>query len=174
MPVNVPRLVTACCAEAPDPSVPEQRVAIGQTICQYREPKRIAVPVFLGMDAHALCVAALARVLEVPAANGVDVTISRGGEYTRTPAVSNAILARDRGRKSGPADGIVITPSHNPPNRRDCLDTYVTDLADVPGMAVDPTFRFTAVNWDGRIIDHIAAKLGRSLGGAGRLQAVPR
>jgi phosphoglucomutase len=136
--VNVPRLVTAYYTEAPDPSVPEQRVAFGtsghrgsafekafnewhilaisQAICLYREQKKIDGPLFLGMDTHALSVPALASALEVLAANGVEVMLAQGDEYTPTPAVSHAILTYNRGRKTGVADGIVITPSHNPPH----------------------------------------------------------
>jgi phosphoglucomutase len=262
--VNVPRLVTAYYTEAPDPSVPEQRVAFGtsghrgsafekafnewhilaisQAICLYREQKKIDGPLFLGMDTHALSVPALASALEVLAANGVEVMIAQGDEYTPTPAVSHAILTYNRGRKTGLADGIVITPSHNPPHdggfkynppnggpaesavtawieakaneflengllglkripcekalrvhtthRHDYLNAYITDLANVIDMgairgakinlgvdplggagvhywgriaeryglnltivneAVDPTFRFMTVDWDGQI-----------------------
>jgi phosphoglucomutase len=262
--VNVPRLVTAYYTEAPDPSVPEQRVAFGtsghrgsafdkafnerhilaisQAISLYREQKKIDGPLFLGMDTHALSVPALASALEVLAANGVEVMIALGDEYTPTPAVSHAILTYNRGRKTGLADGIVITPSHNPPqdggfkynppnggpaesavtawieakaneflensllglkripfekalrapttHRHDYLNTYIADLANVIDMdsiraakismgadplggagvhywgpiaeryglnltvvneAVDPTFRFMTVDWDGQI-----------------------
>ncbi|MDD5222673.1 MAG: phosphoglucomutase (alpha-D-glucose-1,6-bisphosphate-dependent) [bacterium] len=136
--VNVPRLVTAYYTEAPDPSVPEQRVAFGtsghrgsafgkafnerhilaisQAICRYRKQQNIDGPLFLGMDTHALSVPAHAGALEVLAANGVEVMIAQGDEYTPTPAVSHAILTYNRGRKTGLADGIVITPSHNPPH----------------------------------------------------------
>ncbi len=136
--VNVPRLVTAYYTQAPDPSLPEQRVAFGtsghrgsafktafnewhilaitQAICLYRKHKKIDGPLFLGMDTHALSVPALASALEVLAANGVDVMIAQEDEYTPTPVVSHAILAYNRGRKTGFADGIVITPSHNPPH----------------------------------------------------------
>ena len=262
--VNVPRLITAYYTEVPDPSVPEQRVAFGtsghrgsafdkafneshilaisQAICLYRAQKKIDGPLFLGMDTHALSVPALASALEVLAANGVEVMISQGDEYTPTPAVSHAILTYNRGRKAGLADGIIITPSHNPPHdggfkynpphggpaesaittwieskaneileaelrsvqrvsfekalraptthRHDYLNTYVADLANVIDMdairgaklsmavdplggagvnywgpiaeryglnltvvneAVDPTFRFMTVDWDGKI-----------------------
>ena len=262
--VNVPRLVTAYYTEAPDPSVPEQRVAFGtsghrgsaferafnewhilaisQAICLHREQKKIDGPLFLGMDTHALSVPAHASALEVLAANGVEVMIAQGDEYTPTPAVSHAILTYNRGRKTGLADGIVITPSHNPPHdggfkynspnggpaepavtawieakaneflenglvgskripfekalraptthRHDYLTAYITDLANVIDMdairaakismgvdplggagvhywgpiaeryglnltvvneAVDPTFRFMTVDWDGQI-----------------------
>jgi len=262
--VNVPKLVTAYYTETPDPAVPEQRVAFGtsghrgsafdkafneshllaisQAICLYREQKKIDGPLFLGMDTHALSVPALASALEVLAANGVDVMIAQRDEYTPTPAVSLAILTYNRGRKTGLADGIVITPSHNPPHdggvkynppnggpaesavtawieakanqlldndllgvkrisfekalraptthRHDYLTAYLTDLANVIDMdvirgaqislgvdplggagvhywepiaeryglnltvvneAVDPTFRFMTVDWDGQI-----------------------
>jgi phosphoglucomutase len=262
--VNVPRLVTAYYTEAPDPSVPEQRVAFGtsghrgsaferafnewhilaisQAICLHREQKKIDGPLFLGMDTHALSVPAHASALEVLAANGVEVMIAQGDEYTPTPAVSHAILTYNRGRKTGLADGIVITPSHNPPHDggfkynspnggpaepavtawieakaneflenglvgskripfekalraptthlHDYLTAYITDLANVIDMdaihaakismgvdplggagvhywgpiaeryglnltvvneAVDPTFRFMTVDWDGQI-----------------------
>lgn len=136
--VNVPKLITAYYADTPDPSVPGQRVAFGtsghrgsaldaafnedhilaisQAICLYRAEHAIDGPLFLGMDTHALSVPARASALEVLAANGVTVMIAEGDEYTPTPAVSHAILTYNRGRKTGVADGIVITPSHNPPH----------------------------------------------------------
>jgi phosphoglucomutase len=262
--VNVPRLVTAYYTKEPDPSVPGQRVAFGtsghrgsafdkafnewhilaisQAICLYREQKKIDGPLFLGMDTHALSVPAHASAIEVLAANGVEVMIAEGDEYTPTPAISHAILTYNRGRKTGLADGIVITPSHNPPHdggfkynppsggpaesavtswieakanaflengllglkripfekalhastthRHDYLNAYIADLANVIDMevirgakinlgvdplggagvhywgpiaeryglnltvvneAVDPTFRFMTVDWDGQI-----------------------
>jgi phosphoglucomutase len=262
--VDVPRLVTAYYTEAPDPLVSAQRVAFGtsghrgsafekafneqhilaisQAICLYRAQKKIDGPLFLGMDTHALSVPALSSALEVLAANGVEVMLSQGDEYTPTPAVSHAILTYNRGRKTGLADGIVVTPSHNPPHdggfkynppnggpaesdvttwieakanqflendllglkrvtlekalhastthRHDYLNAYVADLASVVDMdairgaklsmgvdplggagvhywnpiaeryglnltvvneAVDPTFRFMTVDWDGQI-----------------------
>ena len=262
--VNVPKLVTAYYTEVPDPSVPAQRVAFGtsghrgsafdkafneghilaisQAICLYREQKKIDGPLFLGMDTHALSVPALASALEVLAANGVDVMLAEEDEYTPTPVISHAILAHNRGRNTGLADGIVITPSHNPPHdggfkynpphggpaedritgwieakaneflekgfpgvkrmsfekalrapsthRHDYLHAYVNDLGNVIDMdairgatitlgvdplggagvhywepiaerygltltvvneAVDPTFRFMTVDWDGQI-----------------------
>ncbi len=262
--VNVPNLVTAYYTERPDPSVSEQRVAFGtsghrgsafeesfnewhilaitQAICLYRKQHKIDGPLFLGMDTHALSVPALASALEVLAANDVEVMIAEGDEYTPTPAVSLAILAYNRGRKTGLADGIVITPSHNPPydggfkynppnggpaegaitswieakaneflegglkgvkrilhakalhasttHRHDFLTAYISDLGNVIDMnvirgskislgvdplggagvhywepiaeryglnlvvvnqAVDPTFRFMTVDWDGQI-----------------------
>jgi phosphoglucomutase len=262
--VNVPRLVTAYYTKEPDPSVPGQRVAFGtsghrgsafdkafnewhilaisQAICLYREQKKIDGPLFLGMDTHALSVPAHASAIEVLAANGVEVMIAEGDEYTPTPAISQAILTYNRGRKTGLADGIVITPSHNPPHdggfkynppsggpaesavtswieakanaflengllglkripfekalhastthRHDYLNAYIADLANVIDMevirgakinlgvdplggagvhywgpiaeryglnltvvneAVDPTFRFMTVDWDGQI-----------------------
>jgi phosphoglucomutase len=262
--VNVPRLVTAYYTEVPDPSVLAQRVAFGtsghrgssfekafneghilaisQAICLYREQKKIDGPLFLGMDTHALSVPAHASALEVLEANGVEVMIATGDEYTPTPAVSHAILTYNCGRKTGLADGIIITPSHNPPydggfkynpphggpaestitawiegkaneflekgllgvkrisfekalhasttHRHDYLNAYIADLANVLDMdairgakisigvdplggagvhywgpiaeryglnltvvndAVDPTFRFMSVDWDGQI-----------------------
>ncbi|WP_319408371.1 phosphoglucomutase (alpha-D-glucose-1,6-bisphosphate-dependent) [uncultured Desulfosarcina sp.] len=262
--VDIPRLVTSYYTQVPDPSVPEQRVAFGtsghrgsaldkafneqhilaisQAICLYRKRQKIDGPLFLGMDTHALSVPAHASALEVMAANGVEVMIAKGDEYTPTPAVSHAILTYNHGRKTGLADGIVITPSHNPPrdggfkynppnggpaesavttwiedtanallenglagmqripfekamrvpttHRYDFLNTYTADLANVLDMdairgatlslgvdplggagvhywsaiaeryglnltvvnqAVDPTFSFMTVDWDGRI-----------------------
>jgi phosphoglucomutase len=262
--IDVPRLVTAYYTETPDPSVPAQRVAFGtsghrgsalekafnerhilaisQSICLFREEHKINGPLFLGMDTHALSVPALASALEVLAANGVDVMLAQRDEYTPTPVVSHAILTYNRGRKTGLADGIVITPSHNPPHdggfkynppnggpaeaavtswieakaneflendlaglkrvpferalrvptthRHDYLNAYVADLANVIDLdairaakislgvdplggagvhywgriaerygldltvvneAVDPTFRFMTVDWDGQI-----------------------
>jgi phosphoglucomutase len=262
--VNVPKLVTAYYTEVPDPSVPEQRVmfgtsghrgsafekafnewhilAISQAICVYREQQEINGPLFLGMDTHALSVPAAASALEVLAANGVEVMIAEEDEYTPTPVVSHAILTYNRGRRTGLADGIVITPSHNPPHdggfkynppnggpaetgvtgwieakanefldaglqevkrvsfekalrastthRHDYVNAYISDLRNVIDMdairgakislgvdplggagvhywgpiaeryglnltvvneAVDPTFRFMTVDWDGQI-----------------------
>jgi phosphoglucomutase len=136
--INVQRLITAYYTEVPDASIPSQRVAFGtsghrgsaldkafneshilaisQAICLYRKQRQIDGPLFLGMDTHALSVPAFASSLEVLAANGVEVMIAEGDEYTPTPAISHAILTYNRGRKSGLADGIVITPSHNPPH----------------------------------------------------------
>jgi phosphoglucomutase len=135
--VNVARLVTAYYAERPDPSIPAQRVAFGtsghrgsafdaafneahilattQAICMYRSSQGIDGPLFLGMDTHALSEPAFASAMEVLAANGVETMIDRERGYTPTPAVSHEIVNYNRGRKSGLADGIVITPSHNPP-----------------------------------------------------------
>ena len=90
-------------------------VAITQAICLYRAAHQIDGPLFLGMDTHALSRPALTTALEVLAANGVNVMLADHDEYTPTPAVSHAILAYNRGRPRGLADGIVITPSHNPP-----------------------------------------------------------
>jgi phosphoglucomutase len=135
--VNVPRLITAYFAYRPDAGVPEQRVsfgtsghrgsafntafnewhilAIAQAICQHRKQQGIDGPLFLGIDTHALSEPALASALEVLAANEVVVMLAPEGEYTPTPAVSHAILTYNRGRITGLADGIVVTPSHNPP-----------------------------------------------------------
>jgi len=136
--VNVPRLVTAYYGNQPDPSVPGQRVAFGtsghrgsafensfnewhvlaisQAICEYRRQRHIDGPLFLGIDTHALSEPAYASALEVLAANGVDVMLAEHDEYTPTPVISHAILTYNRGRDPGLADGIVITPSHNPPD----------------------------------------------------------
>ncbi len=262
--VNVPKLITAYYTDVPDPSIPAQRVSFGtsghrgsslqnafnewhilaitQAICLYRKLQHIDGPLFLGMDTHALSMPAFASALEVIAANGVEVRISEEDEYTPTPVISHAILTYNRERKTGLADGIVITPSHNPPDdggfkynppnggpaetdvtdwiqatanqflesalqgikrmpfqqalrastthRHDFLSSYVSDLANVIDMdsirsakvnmgvdplggagvhywariaeqyrldltvvneAVDPTFRFMTVDWDGQI-----------------------
>jgi phosphoglucomutase len=262
--VNVPRLVTAYYTEVPDPAQPSQRVAFGtsghrgsafetsfnewhilaisQAVCDYRKRQRIDGPLFLGVDTHALSAPAQASALTVLAANGVDVMLADNDEYTPTPAVSHAILTHNRGRTTGIADGIIVTPSHNPPDnggfkynppdggpadehvtgwietranafltrglkgvkrialrkarvaatthRHDFLNPYVRDLArvidmevlrgtklhvgvdpmggagvhywapiadryrlnlDIVNTDVDPTFRFMAVDWDGRI-----------------------
>jgi phosphoglucomutase len=262
--VNVPKLITAYYAEVPDPSIPEQRVvfgtsghrgsafeksfnehhilAISQAICLYRKQQRIDGPLFLGIDTHALSIPTFVTALEVLIANGVDVMIAEKDEYTPTPVISHAILTYNQGRKTGFADGIVITPSHNPPHdggfkynppnggpaepavsgwveakaneflgislkgvnripyekalhaatthRYDYLNAYVNDLGNVIDMgairsakislgvdplggagvhywgaiaeryglnltvaneAVDPTFRFMTIDWDGQI-----------------------
>ena len=136
--VNVPRLVTSYFAQAPDPSIVSQRVsfgtsghrgsafthsfneghilAISQAVCLYRKKAEINGPLFLGMDTHALSESAFVSTLEVLAANGVETMIDRHGGYTPTPVISHAILTSNRNRKTGLADGIVISPSHNPPN----------------------------------------------------------
>ena len=136
--VDVPCLVSAYYTGVPDPSVPAQRVAFGtsghrgssfecsfnewhvlaitQAICEYRQSQHISGPLFLGIDTHALSQPACASALEVLAAHGVDVMLATDDEYTPTPAISHAILTHNRGRSSGLADGIVVTPSHNPPD----------------------------------------------------------
>ena len=262
--VNVPRLITAYYSNTPDAAVPAQRVAFGtsghrgsafensfnewhvlaitQAICQYRKQQGIDGPLFLGIDTHALSEPAFTSALEVLAANGVQVMIADKDEYTPTPVISHAILTYNRGRDTGLADGIVITPSHNPPDsggfkynppnggpadknvtgwieahanaflesglqgvkrisfeqarramtthRHDFLNAYVSDLGSVLDMeairganirmgvdplggagvhywgpiaeryglnltvvneAVDPTFRFMTLDWDGQI-----------------------
>jgi phosphoglucomutase len=135
--VDVPRLITAYYADAPDPATPAQCVAFGtsghrgsafhrtfnedhilaitQAICIYRKQQGTNGPLFLGIDTHALSVPAAATALEVLSANEVEVLIADGDEYTPTPVISHAILTYNRDRKTGLADGIVITPSHNPP-----------------------------------------------------------
>lgn len=262
--VDIPRLLTAYYTGRPDASVATQKVAFGtsghrgssfdlsfnehhvlaisQAICLYRQAQGIDGPLFIGADTHALSTPAAASALEVLAANGVEVMLSKDDEYTPTPAVSHAIICYNRGRTSGLADGIVITPSHNPPqsggfkynppnggpadshvtkwieakanelladglkgvkrmpheqalkasttHRHDYVGSYVADLAsvidfdairgaslrlgvdplggagvnywsaiadhyrldlDVVNTAVDPTFRFMSVDWDGQI-----------------------
>jgi phosphoglucomutase len=136
--VNVPRLVTAYFAEKPDPSIVSEKVsfgtsghrgsafkrsfneghilAISHAVCLYRKKAGIEGPLFLGMDTHALSEPAFATALEVLAANGVDTMIDEHGGYTPTPVISHAILSYNQTRKNGLADGIVISPSHNPPD----------------------------------------------------------
>mgnify|MGYP003385558217 CR=1 FL=1 len=136
--VNVSKLITAYFTEKPDPSIAAQRVAFGtsghrgssfkrsfnedhvlaisQAICLYREKEGITGPLFLGIDSHALSEPAFVSSLEVLSANGVEVMISTNDEYVPTPALSHAIIVHNQGRKTGLADGIVITPSHNPPD----------------------------------------------------------
>jgi phosphoglucomutase len=136
--VDIPRLITAYYSERPDPANGAQRVAFGtsghrgisfdgsfndahvaaisQAICVHRHSRGINGPLFLGFDTHALSAPAFATALEVLAANGIEVMIAAGDEYTPTPAISHAILTYNRTRAQGLADGIVITPSHNPPD----------------------------------------------------------
>src|SRR5690348_14117484 len=136
--VDIDKLLAAYAEMRPDPSSPAQRVAFGtsghrgssldgsfnewhilaitQAICDYRADQSINGPLYIGYDTHALSKPAFKSALEVLAANGVTVLTSKGGEFTPTPAISHAILCHNRGRDSGFADGIVITPSHNPPD----------------------------------------------------------
>lgn len=136
--VDVARLRDAYVDLKPDPGVASQRVAFGtsghrgssfersfnewhvlaitQAICEYRVEQGIDGPLYIGIDTHALSQPAFESALEVLAANGVQTMVSKGGEYTPTPAISHAILTYNRGRSSGLADGIVVTPSHNPPD----------------------------------------------------------
>jgi phosphoglucomutase len=261
---NIPRLVTAYFAGKPDPQVAAQRVAFGtsghrgsalanafnenhilaisQALCDHRRRGGVTGPLFVGIDTHALAEPALASALEVFAANGVEVMIDEHDGYTPTPVISHAILTYNKGRDNGLADGVVITPSHNPPedggfkynppnggpadtditsiieraangfledslksikrmpygrarqsasvHRHDYIGPYVADLAEVVDMdairgagvkigidplggagvhywapiieryrldasivsdAVDPTFRFMTLDWDGKI-----------------------
>jgi phosphoglucomutase len=176
--VNVPKLLTAYYELRPDPSDPRQRVvfgtsghrgsamdvafnewhilAIAQAICDYRKLQNIDGPLFLGMDTHALSEPAFASALEVLAANNVDVMLSEGTSYTPTPAVSHAVLVYNHARKTGLADGIVITPSHNPP--------------DDGGFKYDPPHGGPA---DSSVTSWIESKanqfLGRSLEGVKRI-----
>ncbi|MDR3387675.1 MAG: phosphoglucomutase (alpha-D-glucose-1,6-bisphosphate-dependent) [Rudaea sp.] len=136
--VNVSQLVAAYYTNVPDPSMPGQRVAFGtsghrgssfetsfnewhvlaisQAICDYRAGQGINGPLYIGIDTHALSQPAFDSALEVLAANGVETMVAAGGEYTPTPGISHAILGHNRARTTGLADGIVITPSHNPPD----------------------------------------------------------
>ena len=135
---NIPRLVTAYYTEKPDAAIASQRISFGtsghrgsslknsfnenhilaitQAICIYRKQQKTEGPLYLGFDTHALSAPAFATTMEVLAANGVEVMIANGDEYTPTPVISHAILRYNTGRKTGLADGIVITPSHNPPD----------------------------------------------------------
>jgi phosphoglucomutase len=136
--VDIDKLLAAYADMRPDVSNPAQRVAFGtsghrgssldgsfnewhilaitQAICDYRAKESVSGPLFIGFDTHALSKPAFKSALEVLAANGVEILTSKGGEFTPTPAISHAILVYNRGRESGLADGIVITPSHNPPD----------------------------------------------------------
>lgn len=177
--VDLSKLVTAYYTETPDPSVASQRVAFGtsghrgnsfersfneahvlaitQAICGYRKKQGITGPLFLGFDTHALSTPAFASALEVLAANGVEVMIAAGDEYTPTPALSHAILVYNRGRSSALADGIVITPSHNPP--------------DNGGFKYNPTNGGPA---DTGITSVIEAEANRLLAGnAGEIKRIP-
>ncbi|MBN1937185.1 MAG: phosphoglucomutase, alpha-D-glucose phosphate-specific, partial [Anaerolineae bacterium] len=135
--INVPRLISAYYTHHPDVADPTQKVAFGtsghrgssleksfneqhilatsQAICELRQVRGIDGPLYLGMDTHALSEAALATAVEVFAANGVTLMVQQDGGYTPTPVISHAILTYNAGRKTGLADGVVITPSHNPP-----------------------------------------------------------
>ncbi len=135
---DIPKLLSAYYTEVPDPSVPSQRISFGtsghrgtslgrsfnerhilavtQAICLYRLEEKIDGPLFIGMDTHALSGPAFESALEVLAANGVETMVPEKGEYTPTPAISHAILTYNHGRRTGLADGILITPSHNPPS----------------------------------------------------------
>jgi phosphoglucomutase len=135
--LDVPKLITAYYTQVPDPHIPKQRVlfgtsghrgtafentfnewhilAISQAICLYRKKENINGPLFLGVDTHALSAPAFASALEVLAANGVEIMIAQRDEYTPTPVISYSILTYNKDRRDGFADGIVITPSHNPP-----------------------------------------------------------
>ena len=135
--IDVGKLVAAYFSERPDPTVPAQRVAFGtsghrgsafdvsfnewhvlaitQALCDHRKSQGITGPLFMGIDTHALSAPACASALEVLAANGVDVVLAANGEYTPTPAISHAIVKHNRSGSGTRADGIVVTPSHNPP-----------------------------------------------------------
>jgi phosphoglucomutase len=136
--VNIPKLISAYYSGIPDPFINEQKVAFGtsghrgsslkksfnerhilaitQAICLYRKAQKTAGPLFIGMDTHALSVPAFTTALEVLAANDVEIMIAAGDEYTPTPVISHAIITYNKNRATDLADGIVITPSHNPPD----------------------------------------------------------
>jgi phosphoglucomutase len=135
---NIPKLISAYFASKPDATDPAQRVSFGtsghrgsslrnsfnedhilattQAICDYRRQASFTGPLFIGIDTHALAEPALVSAVEVFAANNVDIMIDERGGYTPTPVISHAILTYNRARSQGLADGIVITPSHNPPD----------------------------------------------------------
>ena len=156
--INIPRLISAYYSESPDPSVQAQRVSFGtsghrgssfnnsfnenhilaitQAICLYRKHQKIDGPLFLGMDTHALSISAHISAIEVLAANGVEVMIAEKDEYTPTPVISHAILTYNSKRKTVLADGIVITPSHNPPvSRRKCWGRRSVDCGHRAGTS---------------------------------------
>ncbi len=186
--VNVPRLIAAYYTIAPDPAVPEQRVAFGtsglrgsslkagfneahilattQAICLYRQTQDIDGPLYLGKDTHALSEPACLTTLEVLAANGVEVMVDTRDGYTPTPVISHAILSYNRGRKDHLADGIVITPSHNPPEdggfkynppHGGPADTAVTDWIEEKANAL-----LAADNRDVRRIPYTRARAASS------------
>jgi len=135
--INVPRLISAYYTDKPDINNPAQRISFGtsghrgsslngsfnenhilaitQALCEFRKSSKIIGPLFLGMDTHALSEAAYATALEVFAANSTEVIIQEGRGYTPTPVISHAIICYNRRHKGTQADGVVITPSHNPP-----------------------------------------------------------
>ena len=158
---NIPRLVTAYFTDRPDPEVSSQRVSFGtsghrgsalqcsfnerhilaitQAICLYRAEQHIDGPLFLGIDTHALSESAFGSALEVLAANAVTVMIDARGGYTPTPAVSHAIISYNRGRTTGFSDGIVVTPSHNPPEDGGFKYNHLTEDPRIPSRR--PGFR---------------------------------
>ena len=135
--IDVHRLIDAYYHETPDPTIAEQRVAFGtsghrgsslartfneahvlaisEAVCRYRDSEGIDGPLFLGRDTHALSEPAFGTILEVLSAHDVEVMVDAGDGFTPTPAISHAILTHNRDGRGGPADGIVVTPSHNPP-----------------------------------------------------------
>jgi len=172
--VNVPRLMTAYFALLPDPSVTSQRVAFGtsghrgsafagafneahilaiaQAVCLYRRHAGTDGPLYLGMDTHALSEAAFATAIEVLAANGVETMIDEHRGYTPTPVISHAILSYNLGRKTGLADGIVISPSHNPPDEGGFKYNPTNGgpaNVDVTGWIENAANEFLAKNLDG-------------------------
>jgi phosphoglucomutase len=162
--IDVDKLVSAYFSEHPDPTVAAQRVAFGtsghrgsafdgsfnewhvlaitQAICDYRRGQGITGPLFMGIDTHALSASACATALEVLAANGVDAVLAAGNEFTPTPAISHAIVKHNRGFAGTRADGIVVTPSHNPP--RDGGFKYNPPHGGPAGQDVTDTIQTTA------------------------------
>jgi phosphoglucomutase len=165
--IDVPELVAAYYSGRPDPSVPEQRVVFGtsghrgcsfdnsfnethilaitQAICFYRQKEKIDGPLYIGFDTHALSQPAFRSALEVLAGNGIDVMVDAANGYTPTPVISHAILTYNQRRSSGLADGIVITPSHNPPRfggfkydppHGGPADTHVTEWIETQANAL--------------------------------------
>ena len=152
--VDLPKLITAYYTERPDPAIASQRVAFGtsghrgnsfersfneahvlaitQAICGYRKQKDITGPLFLGFDTHALSAPAFVSALEVLAANDVQTVIQRDDGVTPTPVISRAILIHNHDRKEHLADGIVITPSHNPPRTAASSTTHRTAARPIP------------------------------------------
>jgi phosphoglucomutase len=164
--VNIPRLITAYYSVHPDPENAAQRVAFGtsghrgnafngsfnddhiaaitQAIVEYRQSQGISGPLFLAQDTHALSEPAFATALEVLAANQIEVMVDETLAYTPTPALSHAILTYNAGRSVSPADGIVITPSHNPPEDAASSTTHPTAARQTPqrpnGLRAEPTY----------------------------------
>lgn len=190
--VDVSRLIAAYFSGVPNPAIAAQRVAFGtsghrgssfdttfneahvlaisQAICQHRRSAGINSPLFVGIDTHALSRPALATALEVFVAHVLDVLVDRHDGYTPTPVISHAILAYNRGRTTGLADGVLITPSHNPPKdggfkynppHGGPAGTYVTPAIEQAANAIRATARaeirripFERARWSPHCHDH--------------------